>query len=102
VYLQEATKMLITEMELPISGKHVTMRRATGRDLVQAEMLAGKDAGENALRLAILSRITTVDGRVLPYEDFLDLDTEDINAFMNMDFPKPSQAQAPPILPTPS
>jgi hypothetical protein len=60
--------------------------------MVEAERLAGKDAGEIAAVLALLSRIATIDGRVLPFEDLQDLDMEDLTA-MNVDFsqePRPA------------
>jgi len=41
----------------------------------------------------MLSRIATIDGRILPFEDFQELDLEDITEMMERDFPsepKPS------------
>jgi hypothetical protein len=81
----------IQEITLPISGKKATVRRPTGRDMVEAERLAGEGAGPVAIQFAILSRVATLDGRVLPYEDFQDLAAEDIMAMAKVDFtdPKP-------------
>ena len=76
------------ELTLPISGKTATLRRPTAHDMVQADQLAGPDAGYMTLRIAVLSRIATIDGRVLPFEDFQDLDLEDITAMNQRDFPQ--------------
>nr|WP_320131999.1 phage tail assembly protein [uncultured Holophaga sp.] len=86
----------IQELTLPISGKTATVRRPTGRDIVGAEQLTGKDGGERAYNLALLSRVTLIGGVTVPYEDLLDLDAEDIGALMQVDLgftesqPKPS------------
>jgi hypothetical protein len=77
-----------TELTLPISGKTATIRRPTGRDIIQAERLAGSDAGPLTLQVAILSRVASIDGRTLPFEDFQDLDMEDIQAMLKVDFTK--------------
>jgi hypothetical protein len=65
------------EFSLP-SGKSASIRPATGRDLVQAEQIASKDAGSLEKHVALLSRITVIDGHVLPFEDFQDLSEDDI------------------------
>jgi hypothetical protein len=88
----------IQEITLPISGRRATVRRPTGRDMVEAERLAGKDAGAIAIQFALLSRVASLDGRVLPYEDFQDLPAEDIMAMSKVDFtegPPPGPPDAP-------
>ncbi len=73
------------ELTLPVCGKKALIRRPTGRDMVQAEVLAGKEAGDRTYTLAILSRVTMVDGKALPWEDFQDLDAEDLHELMAVD-----------------
>jgi hypothetical protein len=95
----------VQEITLPVSGKKATVRRPTGRDMIQAELLAGAEAGPVAIQFAILSRVATLDGRVLPYEDFQDLAAEDIMAMAKVDFtdPKPpGPPDAPPRESSPS
>jgi hypothetical protein len=91
--------MMITtpiELTLPISGKTATIRRPTGRDIIQAERLAGSDAGPLTLQVAILSRVASIDGRTLPYEDFQDFDFRDIEAMVHTDFTEAPPATSPP------
>jgi len=86
------------ELTLPISGKTATIHRPTGRDLVQADRLAGAEAGQITVQIALLSRVATIDGKVLPFEDFQDLDADDIMAMVKRDFPsvpKPSPPEMP-------
>jgi hypothetical protein len=90
------------EIALPISGKKAVLRRATGRDMVEADRLAGRDAGDYTVRMAMLSRLASVDGRVLPFEDFQDLDMEDITAMMSLDFPTEPKAGPPGMPPSAS
>lgn len=84
------------EITLPVSKKVATLRRPTGRDVVEAERILGKDGGERAYNLALLSRVTILDGKGLTYEDLLDLDAEDIHELGATDLgftesqPKPS------------
>jgi hypothetical protein len=70
---------MINEGTLPVSGRAYSLRRPTGRDMVESEIIIGKDGGAIALQMAILSRVTSIDGKVLPYQDFLDLDAEDLD-----------------------
>jgi len=67
-----------TEIKLPISGRTAVIRRPTGRDMVEAERIAGPNAGPIAIQFATLSRITMIDGHTLPYEDFLACDIKDL------------------------
>jgi hypothetical protein len=82
-------------MLLPYSGQSATIRRPTGRDMVEAERLAGKDAGSLTIQLAILSRVTSIEGRVLPYEDFLTLDAEDLDFLGKQEIKKPPPPSPP-------
>ena len=75
----------ITEAILPISGKKATLRRPTGRDMVEAEMLCGGVSRPLAIQMALLSRCAIIDGRTLPYEDFLDMDAEDLDILGKLD-----------------
>ena len=68
-------------------GKQAVIRRPTGRDMVEADRLAGPKAGQITLQIALLSRTATIGGAVLPYEDFQTLDLEDINEMIERDFP---------------
>jgi hypothetical protein len=45
--------------------------------------------------MALLSRITTIDGKTLPYDDFLDLDMEDLVFLGKLELPG-SGASPPP------
>jgi hypothetical protein len=76
----------ILEFTLPISGKSATMRRPTGRDSVEAEHLVGPDYGPIALQIGILSRVVSIEGKILPYEDFQALDMADINFIREKDW----------------
>jgi hypothetical protein len=72
--------MTTKEVILPYSGKTATLRRPTGHDMVKAELLCGESEGKPfAMQMAIINRITMIDGKTLPFEDFLDLDMEDLN-----------------------
>mgnify|MGYP001176949197 CR=1 FL=1 len=75
----------IKEIKLPVSGQIAQVRRPTGRDIVEAEKLAGKDSGDRAYNLALISRVSVVGGGTIPYEDLLALDAEDIAALMSVD-----------------
>jgi hypothetical protein len=58
---------------------------------VKAELLC--ESVENrpiALQMAMLSRITTIDGKTLPLEDFLDLDAEDLVFLGKQEFTRES------------
>jgi hypothetical protein len=63
--------------------------------MVQADRLAGPDAGDITFRTALLSRIATIGGAVLPFEDFQDLDLEDIMAMVQRDFSSEPPASPP-------
>jgi hypothetical protein len=39
-----------------------------------------------AYQMALLSRVTAIDGRIIPYEDFLALDHEDLTFLGKQDF----------------
>ena len=88
------------ETTLPVSGKAASVRRPTVRDMVEAERLAGEGYGPIALQTALLSRVATVEGRVLPFEDFQDLDADDLAALMALDFS--GGGAAPPTSPSQS
>jgi len=90
--------MDIVELVLPISGKNASVRLPTGRDLVEAERIAGDGAGSIALGLALNSRLATIDGHVLPYEDFLELDSQDLGAISEA-LGKSRAAKEPPAMP---
>jgi hypothetical protein len=85
----------ILEVTLPYSGRTATIRRPTGRDMVEAEVLAGEKAGRLTVQLALLSRLTMFDGKLLPYEDFLQFDGEDISFLLEQDMPKKESPPAP-------
>jgi hypothetical protein len=56
--------------------------------MVDAEVLTG--SAENkpmAYQLALTSRITLIEGRLLPYEDLLEMDAEDLS-FLGTHFPE--------------
>jgi len=63
--------------------------------MVEADRLAGPDAGQMAVQIALLSRVASIDGKVLPFEDFQDLDADDIIAMVKRDF-SPSPPPSPP------
>lgn len=48
----------------------------TGRDLIEAQRLAGGDA--NALAMALAARLVRVNGQPVVYEDFLDWPLADV------------------------
>jgi len=81
------------ELTLPISGKTAVIRRPIGRDMVEADQLAGPNAGQLTLQIALLSRVCSIAGKTLPFPDFQELDLEDITEMIARDFPsepKPS------------
>jgi len=85
------------ETTLPVSGKTAVMRRVTGHDIVQAEILCGSgEVKPAAFQLALVSRVTIIDGKTLPYEDFLDMDSEDLNHLGKLEVPRPEASPAPP------
>ena len=53
-----------------------TMAEGTGRDLIEAQRLAGGDA--NQLAMALAARLVRVDGKPVLYEDFLDWPLADV------------------------
>lgn len=59
---------------------------------IQVENPEGKPV---AMQMALLSRITTIDGKTLPYDDFLDLDMEDLVFLGKLELPG-SGASPPP------
>lgn len=73
------------EITLPYSKQTAVVRRPTGRDIVEAERITGNEAGERAYNLSLLSRVSSIDGKTLAYEDLLLLDAEDIQALMAVD-----------------
>jgi len=94
------------EIKLPYSGKVAVVRRPTGRDMVEAERVAGEGAGRLAVALALASRVTSIDGRTMPYEDFLGFDADDLDAIREIKFdgePLPfGQGDTPPTSSSPS
>jgi hypothetical protein len=64
---------LIKEVELP-SGKKAKIYRGKVRDFVQAQKMT-RDPDE--LTVALISRIVEIDGRKLPYEEWLEVDLQD-------------------------
>jgi hypothetical protein len=84
----------ILELTLPFSGKSAIIRRPTGKDMVDAEVLTGSaEIKPMAYQLALTSRITLIEGRVLPYEDLLEMDAEDLTFLGKQNFsrePPPS------------
>jgi len=85
------------EVTLPVSGKTATIRRPTGHDMIQAELLCGSDTlRPMALQYAMLSRVTMIDGKTLPYEDFLDLDAEDLRFLGELEPSRPEPYPEPP------
>ena len=88
------------ELTLPISGKTAIIRRPIGRDMVEADRLAGPKANELTLKIALMSRIATIGGRVLPFEDFQEFDLEDITEMLERDFPS-APKPSPPEMPQP-
>lgn len=74
----------IQEITLPVSGQTAQGRRPTGRDIVEAE------------KLALISRLSVIGDRTVPFEHLLAMDAEDIGALMSVDLgftesrPKPS------------
>lgn len=53
-----------------------TLAEGTGRDLIEAQRLAGGDA--NQLAMALAARLVRVDGQPVLYEDFLDWPLADV------------------------
>jgi len=80
----------IIEVTLPVSGKKATMRRPTGRDMIEAEMLIKNSEGTRTYMIAMLSRVTMIDGITLPFEDFQMMAAEDITFLGALDHPKES------------
>jgi len=66
--------MELKEIKLP-SGKMAKVRKAKGRDLLKAQRVAQR---QDELSYALLAEITEIDGQRMVYEDFMDLDLEDI------------------------
>lgn len=73
------------EITLPYSKQTAMIRRPTGRDIVEAERVVGNEAGDRAYNLSLLSRVVMIDGKSMPYEDLLCLDSDDIQALMKVD-----------------
>jgi hypothetical protein len=71
--------MSLTEYTLPISGKKATIRRATGRDMVEADQLIPDEGGRISFQVAVLSRTVTIDGHIKTFDEFQELDHEDID-----------------------
>ena len=82
------------EVTLPYSGKTATIRRATGHDIVKAELLcdSGAEGKPMTFQLALLSRITMIEGKTLPLEDFLDQDSEDLIFLGKLELPKSKES----------
>lgn len=72
------TKLAFNQHKLP-NGQIATVRRPKGRDVRDAERLAGGD-GEITLGMAIASVVTSVNGEPVIYEDFLDWNLGDCQA----------------------
>lgn len=53
-----------------------TMDDGTGRDLIEAQRIAGGDA--NQLAMALAARLVRVNGKPVLYEDFLDWPLPDV------------------------
>lgn len=75
----------VKEILLPFSKKTALIRRPRGRDMIQAEVLAGAGGGDRTYGMAVLSRVTLIDGKALPWEDFQELDAEDLHELMQVD-----------------
>ena len=89
---------------LPYSGKAVTLRRVTARDMVEAELLVEQAGGgkDIAHQMALISRVALIDGQALPYQDFLELDATDVQFLGKLD-PNPAKPpSAPPPAPPPA
>ena len=81
---------------LPISGKEATIRRAKGKDMVDADILVEQHGGGPfTAQIALLSRIVQIDGKTLPFQDFLELDAADIELLGKQE-PNPKPAESPP------
>ncbi|HZP46266.1 MAG TPA: phage tail assembly protein [Candidatus Binataceae bacterium] len=60
-------------------GRIATVRRPKGRDLRNAQRLAGKDATPYETSLAMLAQVATIDGAPIVMEDLDDFYADDIN-----------------------
>jgi hypothetical protein len=81
------------EITLPISGIKAEVRRAKGRDVIQASRVIDDKDNKYELGLSLIARVTKVDGAPMTFEDIQDLDQEDITALGEAmgtkDFPVP-------------
>ena len=66
-------------MEITLSdGKKAEMTPGTGRDLIEAQRIAG--GSQDQLALALASRLLRVGGKPIVYEDLLDWPLVDVVA----------------------
>lgn len=69
----------------------VLTRKAKGKDLVFARRVIGKDGSDEELAFALLSRVLTIDGQAVTYEESLELDLVDLMVLSDgagSDFPE--------------
>jgi hypothetical protein len=72
-------RQMSVEFDLP-DGRHVFIRRAKGRDLINATRIASGDAEQG---MASAASVSLIDGEPINYDDFLDLDLADCYVILN-------------------
>lgn len=69
----EKARQVKVEKELS-SGKKIRVFRGTARDMVKAQMMCSRP--EEA-QLALAALLIEMDGKMIPYEDWQDMDLDD-------------------------
>jgi hypothetical protein len=73
------------------SGRKAVMRAPNGKHLIAATKILKPGHGSAETNLAIVNRITLIDGKVMPFESFVELPLADImklSSAMNENFLK--------------
>lgn len=80
----------------------IIVRKPTGRDQIKAQQLVGVNASGLEQAYAIFSMRTRIDGRMLTYEEFIDLPYDDLNQIAAKSDPEKKIASSPPLTSPPS
>lgn len=72
-----AKQVITREIMLP-SGRVAAIREGRGRDLINAQRAAGRNAESTALLQALVAMLCTVGGKELIYEDVLEMPIADV------------------------
>lgn len=72
------------------SGSVAYMRKAKGRDQIEAIKIAGEKSTPVEMMYATVARVTTIDGKQLLFEQMRDMDLDDITELLKVmnSFPK--------------